>query len=214
MKQFKILDKQYSIATDWSDLTLNQYMELCRTISKQDEYSIPTLYMLSIFEVLCNVNSGDLDDMDLETLGEMTQDMGFITSAPKYNKVDHLNIEGVDYTFGDFTKLNLKEVITIQLLQKQYTNQFDFIPRLIGVLLRPSKKILDSESKKEYWVQEKFDDKNFEYRVDLFLSKCKGIDLMGAADFFLIGNKPLTKTLKGSMKKGDSIRGSKLALKK
>lgn len=211
MRQFKIAEKEFSFCTNWNELTLRQYINLVKVQQKEKEYTIRTLFMLAIFEVLCNVKDGDLDDMDIETLGHISKDMGFITSNPEFSKIDHITIDGVDYVFSqDLNQLKMSEMITIELLQKKYMdNPIDFIPHLLSVILRPGHKVFDNETKKDVWVQDKFENKNLDYRSELFLDKCKGVDLMGATDFFLNGSQGLTKHLENSMKGKLKMQGSK-----
>lgn len=198
MKAFKIKEKEFNVCTDWSELTLRQYVSLVKIQEKENEYPIQTLYMLAIFEVLCGCKEGDLDDMDIETLGVMTKDMRFISTLPTFKNIQFLNINGIDYVFcQDLNTLTLSEIIAIQMMQKQYGGTIDFIPHLLSVLLRPGHKCYDNELKKDVWVQDRFDAKNLEHRANLFL-ECKGVDLMGAANFFLSGKKLSVKPMKHS----------------
>lgn len=202
MRTFKLGDKEYNICTSWSELTLRQYINLVKTQQKEGSYPIKTLFMLSVFEILCNAQEGELNDLTIESLGELTQDMGFISKLPKLNKVDHFQIDGVDYAFApDINTLKMDEVIAVQLLQKQYEdNPIDFIPKLLSVLLRPAKKVYFTGSSKYTWVLDKFDNKDLEYRTELLLDKCKGVDVVQAADFFLNGKQTLIKPSKNSRK--------------
>ena len=200
MKTFSINKKEFNLATDWSELTLRQYLSLVKTKEKESTYPIPTLFMIAVFEILCGAQSGELDDMELETLGVLTKELEFINKTPKFSKLESINIDGVDYIFpSDLSKTKLNEVITIQSI-RQKIEGVDFIPYLLAVLLRPGKKVYDNELQKDVWVQDRFDGKNYEYRVNLFLDKCKGVDVMSIADFFLTGKTPQVKALKGSTK--------------
>ena len=201
MKTFTIDKKELTLATDWSELTLRQFISLNKIKDKEKSFLIPTLFMIGVFEILCGVKEGELDDMELETLGSLTKELDFINKTPKFSQLEQLNIDGVDYVFTtDFNKIKLNEIITIQSIRQQIEG-IDFIPYLLAVLLRPGKKVFDDELKKDVWVQDKFDGKNYEYRVNLFLDKCKGVDVMGVADFFLTGKHKQTNNLKGSTKR-------------
>lgn len=207
MRTFKIKDKEFNVATEWSELTLRQYMSLVKVQDKytKGEYEIETLYMVAIFELLCNAETGELNEMDLDTLNILTESMKFVSNTPKLNHLEHLNINGIDYVFNhDFNTLKLSEVIAIQLLQKQFTDPIELVPQMLGVLLRPGHKVYDNETKKDVWVQDKYDSTNVEYRVNLFLDNCRGVDLISATNFFLNGKEKPKKPLRSSMKKKET----------
>lgn len=195
MKTFKIKDKDYQVVDCWEDLTLNQYVKLVKLRSREKEFGVELMYMQKQFEILCNCDNGELGKMKVNQLEGFLGHLNFFKQIPEWDKKDHITIDGVDYVFKqDMNELDLDEIITIQLIQKRYTDPSDWIVGTLAVILRPGKKEVDPEAKKEIWIQQEFDNKNLEFRTTLFTEKCKAADVLGYSDFFFGGNAKLTKT--------------------
>jgi len=150
---------------------------------------MPELYLLKIIEALCCAEPNELDDLTLDLVGELSNEVGYLNNEPKWSSSSrHLLINDVDYAFPeDLNKLTMGEYISIKMLQEQQNTQAELIPYLLAVILRPAKKVINEETKKENWICEKFNTENLEWRKELFLTQ-PVFNLMGPVSFFLNGS--------------------------
>jgi hypothetical protein len=198
MKQFKLNEKEYNMPTAWSDMDLKRYVELAKIEEVKESFGMPELYLLRVIEALCDADNGDLDDLTIDMVNELSQEVGFLQEEPVWGNSRHLTIEGQDYVFPeDLNKLTMGEYISIKTLQEQQTSQADLIPWLLAIILRPGKKEYNEEMKKEVWIQDKFNTANLEWRKELFM-KQPVFNLMGPVTFFLNGNETFTNYIKAS----------------
>ena len=201
MKQFRLNEKEYNMPSNWSDLTLEHYVNLAMLEENKTQYLLGELYLLKVIEVLCGADGGDLDDLTIDMVTELSKEVGFLQTQPEWNNTKHIKIGDVDYAFPtDLNKLTMGEYISIKTLQEGATSEAAAIPLILAIILRPAKLIKDNESGKETWIQDKFDANNIEFRKDLFL-KQPVFDLMGPITFFLSGSGISTPNTKVFMEK-------------
>jgi hypothetical protein len=201
MKEFKLNEKNYKMPTCWEDLTLEHYVNLSVLEENKTEYLLGELYLLKIIEVLCSAEGGELDELTIEMVTELSKEVGFLQEQPKWGNTKNIKINDMDYAFpAELNKLTMGEMISIKTLQEQATSQAAAIPLILAIILRPAKLVKDNESGKESWIQDKFDANNIEFRRDLFL-KQPVFELMGPVTFFLSGSGISTPNIKDSMEK-------------
>ena len=199
MKQFKLNETEYEMPTTWNEMNLSKYVELAKLEEMKENFGMPELYLLKVIEVLCAAESGDLDDLTLDMVNELSKEVGYLQENPVWSNSRHVEIEGTDYVFPeDLNKLTMGEYISIKTLQEQQTSQADLIPYLLAIILRPGKKEYDEETKKEFWKQDRFNVSNLDYRKELFL-KQPVFNLMGPVSFFLNGNETYMNSIKDSI---------------
>jgi hypothetical protein len=201
MKKFELNGKSFEMPTSWSDLTLKHYVNLATLEENKTQYLLGELYLLKVIEVLCDADAGELDDLTIDMVTELSKEVGFLQQEPTWNNTKNITIADVDYAFpADLNKLTMGEYISIKTLQENSPSQAGAIPLILAVILRPAKLIKDEESGLESWIQDRFDANNIEYRKDLFL-KQPVFDLMGPVTFFLSGSGISTPNTKASMEK-------------
>lgn len=201
MKKFELNGKEFQMPTDWSEVSLKHYVELTKLEENKSEYIFGELYLLKVIEVLCGADSGELDDLTIDMVSDLSQSVGFFQTEPKWNNTRNIKIGDIDYVFpADLNKLTMGEYISIKTLQENSQSQADAIPYILAVILRPGELVKNEETGKEYWVQNKFDANNIEYRRELFM-KQPVFDLMGPVSFFLNGNGLSMTDTKDSIQK-------------
>lgn len=201
MKEFRLNEKDYKMPTDWSDLTLEHYVNLAQLEENKTQYLLGELYLLKVIECLCGAEGGELDDLTIDMVTELSKEVGFLQSEPKWTNTKNIRIGDIDYAFpSDLNKLTMGEYISIKTLQEGVTSQASAIPLILAIILRPAKLVKDNESGKETWIQDKFDANNIEYRKELFL-KQPVFEMMGPVTFFLTGSGISTPNIKDSMEK-------------
>lgn len=199
MKQFKLNEREYEMPTSWDEMSLSKYVELAKLEELKENFGMPELYLLKVIEALCGAEQGDLDDLTLDMVNELSREVNYLQEQPVWSNSKHIEIEGQDYVFPeDLNKLTMGEYISIKTLQEQQTTQADLIPWLLSIILRPGKKEYNEETKKEYWKQDKFNVANLEHRRELFL-KQPVFNLMGPVTFFLNGNETYMTSIKDSI---------------
>jgi hypothetical protein len=199
MKQFKLNEREYEMPTSWDEMSLSKYVELAKLEELKENFGMPELYLLKVIEALCGAEGGDLDDLTLDMVNELSREVNYLQEQPVWSNSNHIEIEGQDYVFPeDLNKLTMGEYISIKTLQEQQTSQADLIPWLLAVILRPGKKEYNEETKKEFWKQDKFNVANLDFRKELFL-KQPVFNLMGPVTFFLNGNETYMTSIKDSI---------------
>jgi hypothetical protein len=188
MKEFKLNEKDYKMPTDWKEMTLAHYVELSKLEENKTKYLFGELYLLKVIENLCMAEPGELDDLTLDIVNELSEALVYLQQEPTWANSKHIRVGEIDYVFPpDLNKLTMGEYISMKTLQEQSITQSDAIPFILAVILRPGKLVKDEESGKENWIQDKFDANNIEYRKNLFMT-LPVFDLMGPVSFFLNGN--------------------------
>jgi hypothetical protein len=199
MKQFKLNEREYEMPTSWDEMSLSKYVELAKLEELKENFGMPELYLLKVIEALCGAEGGDLDDLTLDMVNELSREVNYLQEQPVWSNSNHIEIEGQDYVFPeDLNKLTMGEYISIKTLQEQQTSQADLIPWLLAVILRPGKKEYNEETKKEFWKQDRFNVANLDFRKELFL-KQPVFNLMGPVTFFLNGNETYMTSIKDSI---------------
>jgi len=190
MREFLLNEKKYYVPQNWEELTLKRYVNIAKLEEKKSEVILQELYLLKVIEALIDVEDGELDDLTLDMVNEITLDMVFLNDDydfTKHKKV--LKIGDVDYVFpSDLNKLTMGEYISMKTFQENIKSDAEAIPYILSIILRPGKLIKNEETGLEIWHQNRFDVENLEYRKELFLTQpC--IDVMGPVVFFLGGKQ-------------------------
>lgn len=201
MKTFKINEKEFNISTSWDDLNLGQYIEFASLYKDKSKYPIEEYFMLRVFEVLCQCDSGDLEDMSMEQLSELLTSIQFINVQPKWKSKSTWDIAGVQHSIKtNMDQLTMGEVLSIKSIQAHPDfDEIKSLPLILSILIRPANKVLNQYTKKDEWIQDKFKTEDLESRKDYLMKNCKATDIMGVAGFFLNGNQKLTKITKHSL---------------
>ena len=198
MKKFELNGREFEMPTEWSEITLRHYVELTKLEETKANFLLGELYLLKVIECLCGAEGGDLDDLTIDMVSDLSGSVGFLQQEPKWENTRNIKIGDIDYVFpADLNKLTMGEYISIKTLQENTPSQAEAIPYIIAVILRPGKLVKDEETGQERWVQDKFDANNIEWRKELFL-KQPVFDLMGPVTFFLNGSGLSMKDTKDS----------------
>jgi hypothetical protein len=189
MKSFKLNGRDYHCPESWTEMSLKLYVNIAKLEEKKAEYLLGELYLLKIIEAICDAEDGDLDELTLEVVNNLSLSLGFLQEQTDWPNVKTLEIEGTTYVFpSDLNKLTMGEYISMKTFQENIASQAEAIPYILAIILRPGKLVKDEESGEEKWVQDKFTANNIDYRKELFL-KQPVMDLMGPVGFFLGGKQ-------------------------
>ena len=200
MKTFLIGEKEIRVPTNWEEITLRKYFTIAKLEQSKSSFAFEELYMMKMIEVLCDSSEEEMDDMTLEQVTEISESLQFMSNMDDWKIYTNINIGGVDYVFPkDMNKLTMGEYISIKTLQENTPDTIDTIPLILGIILRPGKKIIDDYGK-EKWVQNKFDVEGIEIRKELFMDQPVS-NVMGAINFFLNGKNGSMNNIKDSMEK-------------
>lgn len=185
MYSFKLNEKVYEFPENWSEVSMRKYIEIAKLEQIKNDLGIDELYTVKLIELLCNAEEYELDDMDFGLLNILIEKLRFVYEDPKMDKLDCIEFNGINYVYPvDMNALKLGEYISIKTYLEK--GQFEGLPYVIAILLRPGKKVYNAEKGCDEWIQEKFDVKNLEWRKELFMDLT--VDkFLNVISFFLIG---------------------------
>lgn len=188
MKKIVVADKEINVPNCWDDVSLKKYIDIAKLEQIKSSYLFDELYLMRMVEVICDAKDGELDDMTLEQLEEVSKEIQFLSKNDDWAITTHIDIDGETYVFpSDLNKITMGEYISIKTFQERIVDTADSIPYILSIILRKGKMVID-ENGKEKWIQSKFDVEGIESRRDLFLKQPVS-KLLGAVNFFLVGRK-------------------------
>jgi hypothetical protein len=189
MKTFTLNEKTYDLPESWNEISLKRYINIAKLEEQRKDFFLGELYLLKMIEALCDVEDGELDELTLDVVNDISEALKFLQAETEWPVNKFVEIEGTIYVFpADLNKLTMGEYISIKTFQENSQTQADALPYILSVVLRPGRLEKNEETGEEKWVQDKFTANNIEYRRELFM-KHPVIDLMGPINFFLGGNK-------------------------
>jgi len=199
MKIYKIDEVEVKIPTEWKDITFERYMKIAKLEQSRKSFPIQELYLLKLIETICGAEEGERDELNLEDVNSISNDLAFLSNNSDFKVQSHIKIGEVDYVFPkDLNRLTMGEYISIKTIQEKIGDDVEMLPWILAIILRPGKLIIDKETGKEIWKQNKFDAENLEYRRELFMKESVE-NLIGAVNFFLSGNKTFINNSKDYM---------------
>jgi len=200
MKTFLIGEKEIKAPTNWEEITLRKYFAIAKLEQAKSTFAFEELYMMKMIEIFCNASEEEMDEMTLDQVAEISESLQFMSNMDDWKINTNINIGGVDYVFPkDMNKLTMGEYISIKTLQENIPDTIDTIPLILGIILRPGKKVIDDYGR-EKWIQNKFDVEGIEIRKELFMDQPVS-NVMGAINFFLNGKNGSMNNIKDSMEK-------------
>lgn len=186
MYNFKLNDNEYTLPNSWEELNFETALKLMKLQENKSLYEHDEFFVIAMIETLLGIEPGDLDDMTIPQLNDISNELLFISDAPKLRFIQHINFNGEDYAFPyDFNAIKVGEYISIKTLQ-QDKGLLDYLPSVAAILVRKATKSKLEESDKEVWVQSKFTANAIEERIDV-LKKMPFIYIMSGLDFFFNG---------------------------
>jgi hypothetical protein len=189
MKKFTLNDKEFTCPESWEEVKLRQYVRVAKLEEDKTEFILGELYLLKLIEALCDAEGGELDDLTVDIVGDLSVAVGFLQTEFKWSTIKKIDIEGVTYVFpNDLNKLTIGEYISIKTFQEASKSQAEALPSILAIILRPGHLVKNEETGKEEWVQDKFKTDNLEWRKNLFM-ELPVTELMGPITFFLSGKK-------------------------
>ena len=175
------------------DLSLRKYLDYTRIsegLKEGDDSISNILKTYDIVGIITDLTEEQIDELLVEEMNDLSfkvRDL-LVDFEFKVEPDQHFQIDGVDYVAKDPTQLDNGEYISLNIIRETTESQWDLLPKLLSILIRPGKKEYDFEKKEEVWVIEKYnrrDIENMEFRAQLFLDKAKAKDLIPVLNFFL-----------------------------
>lgn len=192
MKLFKCNNKNYMFPDKWDDVDLGTYFKLAKLDEMKADFGFTELYLLKLIEALAkdengnSIEEGELDDLDLGQVDELSKSVMFIQNLPEFSKEKTFEIDEVLYSSpDDFKKLSIGEFVSIKTYQDNNASVWDAAPWIIAILWRPSEWVWDEERKENVIKREPFKVENLEWRKNLLL-KQPAIKLISTLLFFSI----------------------------
>ena len=193
MKTIIVDEQEYNLPTGWDELYWKGYVEMIKLEEQKEKYLSPFLYTQRFIEILCGVEDGVFDVMELETLAELEQKIvsGFNPDLLKdiQATVDHFEINGITYSFyspNTINKITIGEQGYIEMTKQQSTNDWDFITRQLAVLIRPAILVTSKEGQTK-WKLDRFNPDEVEHRIKILEANLSVKTLIMIHNFFLNG---------------------------
>jgi hypothetical protein len=189
MKIIKLNEREYKIPENWLEVTLKTYVAIANLEETRSQYILGELYLLKMIEAICGVESGELDDLELSQVEDISNTIAFIKDEYKWENNKTLLIEDKTYVFPqNLNKLTMGEYISLKTFQENAKSQADAIPYILAIILRPGVEVKNEETGEVSWKAEKFTIENLEWRKDIFMDQ-PVVKLLGPVSFFLTGKE-------------------------
>jgi len=189
MKQFIIGTTEYSMKTEWNELTMDDFIQIEQHKLNKTLYEYDELWSLRLFEILSGAGENELDNIKLATLGELANSINFIKEPIPTKLNQYIDIDGEMWAFPpSLNDITMGEYISIKTLQENSNeSEAETIVNLLSIILRPAKKLENGDVEIE-----PFNPKKVNERIE----KIKGgkcVNLLGYANFFLSGKEISTE---------------------
>lgn len=164
------MKKEIIIPTEWSDITLNEFIK----ISKLDieQYSDPIKYYIDILKIFGNESVEEFIELiEEKDLINLTKHLDFLNKTPNKIDINKVNIDKTEYKLININEINLGEYISIEtLIEKDKLNSLEAIPTILSIILRPE--------------NEEFNVNIINERIELFKEKLSIIDGFSLSEHF------------------------------
>ena len=189
MVTIKINDKEFSCPTKWDEVKCKTYLQLLELETTRDKYVVEFLYTQRFLEILCGVEEGGLDELELEYLASLEPIISEGLSQKNLTDitatVDHFVFNGITYSYytpETIRKITLGEQAYIETL-KQSKDMYDQMIKAAAVMIRPATLITTPEGR-TYWKLEKFVIDEVEHRAKMLAENLSTKDMAMLNNFF------------------------------
>jgi hypothetical protein len=156
MKTIVIREKEFKVIDDWSDVTVEKYIEISKLHSKINEM-IEEEFLIEFIKVISNIDQDFINNLYEEDLLFFVDLMNnFNKNELKPIKATHFIFEDKLYSYNDIGKLTLGEKISLKLLEKNNVSEHDTWLNILSILIRPSTKHIN-EFNEDIFEVSKFD---------------------------------------------------------
>lgn len=172
MHTYKCNDKEFNFPESWEEVDLKTYIKLAKLEESKSEYKYGELYLLKLIEALSSAEEGDIDDLSIDQINELSPKLLFIKESPNLSTEKHFYIGDKLYAAPeDFKTLSIGEFISIKTYHEAFPNVWDACPWILAILWRPAEKVFDEERGVEVIKRESFKTDNLEFRKNLFMDQ-------------------------------------------
>jgi hypothetical protein len=191
--RFKFEEAEYNMTTNWSDMTMRQFIDLNKIQEKQKVLAMSDdILTQQLIEVLAKVDIGVFDEMSYGQLCELAPPLvELMNSLNSLNAVNitpplYFEVGGINYSYKQNAfDYNVGEVSDIKTMITNKKNEWDYLADIASVMIRPATKEV-TEGGTEYWKLIKRNPLDFESNKRVILSM-KLVDVIPVINFFLNG---------------------------
>lgn len=201
MVEFNHEGRYYKLTTDWSEMTLKQFINLNKIQDKNKVLKMPDeIITLQLVECLSDAELGEFDEMSYGQLNELAENLAKLlyqinTYDPTSTKPSaFFVVNGTNYSYRlNPNEYTVGEIADIKTFIQNKANEWDYIADIAAVMIRPATKQV-TEGNKEYWKLIKRNPLDFENNKQVILGM-KLSDVIQVVNFFLSG---LMKSIEGT----------------
>jgi len=128
--------KSYNIPAGWDEVTLGQAADMN---DLKDDDSTVIVQVVKLLKILApDINEDDIMMMSPEQFTQVTEALQFVSDEVEGELVEYVEIEGEKYYLKkDFEKLTMGEIISIDSIMKQTSNDITkALPKVMCIFLR------------------------------------------------------------------------------
>ena len=189
MKTITIKEKEFKIIDNWTDVTVEKYIEISNLHSKLNDM-VEEEFLIEFIKVISNIEEDFINNLYEEDLVFFIDLMNnFKLNELKPIKASHFIFEDKLYSYNDIGKLTLGEKISLKLLEKNNTSEHDTWLNILSILIRPAIKHTN-EFNEDIFEVSKFDgDINIITKRKELIKNIPAINALHIIQGFIIGRE-------------------------
>lgn len=161
MKVIEIKGKEFKVIDNWSDLSVEKYMQIANLHSSIDNM-IEEEFLVEFIKVISTINDDFINELYEDDLTFFIDLMkNFNLNELKAEKATHFIFNDKLYSYNDIGKLTLGEKISLKLLEKGNISEHETWLNILSILVRPATKQTNEFNEDVYEVSK------FEGNIDI-----------------------------------------------
>ena len=165
MKVIKIKDREFKVIDNWTDLSVEKYMQIANLQSSIDTM-IEEEFLVEFIKVISTIEGDFINELYEDDLLFFVELMNnFSLKELKGEKATHFIFNDKLYSYNDVGKLTLGEKISLKLLEKGNVSEHDTWLNILSILVRPATKHTNEFNEDIYEVSK------FEGNIDIITKR-------------------------------------------
>jgi len=190
--------KEYELPESWNEITLGTFMKWY--ILTKEKASVGLDYSVELLALLLNAPISEIEDVYVDDIKNLMNELVYLNTMPaegtqkeEFTLINEAG-ESVHYVAKQWTKLKVKEQLTIEHLLKDQTDNTLIFPEILAILLRPAREFFNEETGLVEYKQNELDEdmESIIRRANMFREKITIGEVWSNIVFFSNGAKELS----------------------
>lgn len=189
MKTITIREQEFKIIDDWSDVSVEKYIQIANLHTKMNEL-VEEEFLIEFIKIISTIEEDFINNLYEDDLLFFIELMNnFNLNELKPIKANHFIFDNKLYSYNDIGKLTLGEKISLKLLEKNNSSEHDTWLNILSILIRPATKITNEFNEDVYEVSK------FEGDIDIInkrkelVKQIPAINALHIIQSFIIGRE-------------------------